>query len=256
MADWNASLYLHYADERTRAARDLLARVPPAAPATVVDLGCGPGNSTELLRERFPGAALTGIDTSDDMLAAAGKRLPETRFEKGDVAAFRPERPVDLLFANAVLQWLPGHETLFPRLFETVAPGGAFAVQMPDNLGESSHRAMRETAADGPWASRIGDADKVRTRILSAETYYDLLAPATSGVDIWRSTYHHAMKDADAIVEWVGATGLRPFLDPLDEDERRGFLAAYRGRIERAYPARADGRRLLSFPRFFIVALK
>ena len=254
MKDWNASLYLRFADERTRPARDLLAQVPAPAPARVIDLGCGPGNSTELLAELWPDAALVGIDTSENMLAAARERLPKARFLKADVASWRPDEPVDVIFANAVLQWVTGHETLFPRLMEGLAPGGVLAVQMPDNLDEPSHRAMRETAADGPWAAKLGDATRLRERILPAGGYYDLLASRAAAVDVWRTTYHHPMTDAAAIVDWVRATGLRPFIDPLDDEERAGFLAAYLARIAEAYPPRADGKVLLAFPRLFILA--
>ncbi|GGD96448.1 trans-aconitate 2-methyltransferase [Aureimonas endophytica] len=256
MADWNAALYLRFADERTRPARELLARVPANDPAVAVDLGCGPGNSTALLAERFPQAVLLGLDSSPDMLAKARGDLPAARFVLGDIARFEPEAPVDLLFANASLQWLRDHETLLPRLFSLLAPGGVLAVQMPDNQEEPSHRLMREAAGAGQWRAKIDDADKVRARILPAEAYYDLLAPLAREVDIWRTTYHHVMADEGAIVEWVSATGLRPFLDPLDEDERAAFLADYRARLAAAYPARADGRRLLRFPRLFLVARK
>lgn len=255
-ADWNPSLYLRYADERTRPARELLARVPLEAAATAVDLGCGPGNSTELIAGRFPAADLLGIDTSEAMLAQARERLPAARFSRGDIAALPADRRFGLVYSNAALQWLPDHETLFPRLFGLVEPGGVFAAQMPDNLDEPSHRAMRDTAREGPWAAKIGDADEVRARLLPAERYYDLLAREASAVDIWRTTYHHVMESPDAIVEWLSATGLRPFLDPLDEGERAGFLASYRTRLDAGYPALADGRRLLRFPRLFIVARK
>jgi trans-aconitate 2-methyltransferase len=254
--DWNPSLYLRYADERTRPARELLARVPLDAVRSAVDLGCGPGNSTVLIAERYPDAALLGIDASEEMLRTARAELPGASFSQGDIADLSPDRRFDLVYSNAALQWLADHEALFPRLFRLVAPGGAFAAQMPDNLDEPSHRLMRETAADGPWASRIGDADKVRARILAADRYYDLLTREAAAVDIWRTTYHHVMASPDAIVEWVSATGLRPFLDPLDEGERAGFVAAYRARLDAAYPPLADGRRLLRFPRLFVVARK
>ncbi|KAB0681194.1 trans-aconitate 2-methyltransferase [Aureimonas leprariae] len=254
--DWNPSLYLRYADERTRPARELLARVPLERAASAVDLGCGPGNSTELVAERYPDATVLGLDTSDAMLAQARERLPGTRFERADIGTLAADRSFDLVYSNAALQWVPDHEMLFPRLFALVAEGGAFAMQMPDNQEEPSHSAMRETAKDGAWASKIGDADKVRARILPAERYYDLLAREASAVDIWRTTYHHVMKSAEAIVEWVSATGLRPFLEPLDERERADFVAAYTARIDAAYPPLADGRRLLRFPRLFLVARK
>lgn len=253
-ADWNPDLYRRFEDERTRPAAELLARVPLAAPATVVDLGCGPGNSTELLAARYPQAELSGLDSSAAMLAAARERLPGLRFEQADLTDWAAPAPVDLLYANAVLQWLPGHEALLPRLLRLLTPGGVLALQMPDNLDQPSHRAMRETAAEPPFAAAIGDAGRLRGRLLSAEAYYDLLAPHAE-VDLWRTTYHHHMADAAAIVDWLRATGLRPFLDALAEPALQArFLAAYQARIEAAYPPRADGSRLLAFPRLFIVA--
>ena len=253
-SDWNPGLYLRYADERTRAAHDLLARVPLAEAANVVDLGCGPGNSTELLVARFPTARLLGMDSSPAMVEEARQRLPQCRFELGDVSTWQPHAAPNVLFANALLQWVPGHEALFPRLLSLLAPGGVLAVQMPDNLEEPSHRLMREVAASGPWASSIGDAARLRAPILSVERYYDLLAPAAAHVDIWRTAYQHRMASPAAIVTWLRATGLRPFLQPLNDELRAGFLAEYEQRLALAYPARADGQLLFSFPRLFVVA--
>ncbi|MEX6508351.1 trans-aconitate 2-methyltransferase [Jiella sp. M17.18] len=254
MTDWNADLYLRFADERTRPAADLLARVRLETVRHAVDIGCGPGNSTELIVRRFPDAAVEGIDTSPDMLEKARARLPGVSFRRADVSAFRAEPPADLIFANAVLQWVPDHERLFPRLMESLAPGGVLAVQMPDNLDQPSHRLMRAVAAEPQFAARIGDANAVRTPIPSVEQYYDLLQPHARSVDIWRTTYMHVLPDAPAIVEWVRATGLRPFLEPLAEPERAAYLAAYTARIAAAYPPRVDGRVILPFPRLFIVA--
>ena len=158
------------------------------------------------------------------------------------------------MYANASLQWIPGHERLVPHLFEQLAPGGVLAIQMPDNLDEPTHRLMRETAADARWAGAIGDADKVRARLLPAERYYDLLAPRAASVDVWRTTYHHVMPTPADIVQWLRSTGLKPFVDALPPAQQAEFLAEYERRIALAYPERSDGRRLLAFPRLFIVA--
>jgi trans-aconitate 2-methyltransferase len=253
-ADWNPALYKRFEDERTRPARDLLAGVALAEARQVVDLGCGPGNSTELLVERFPQASVVGIDSSKAMVESARERLPQCRFEQGDVSSWQPSVPPDLIFANAVFQWVPKHELLFPRLFSALAPGGVLALQMPDNLSEPSHRLMREVAAAAPWASAIGDASRLRAPVLSASGYYDLLARSGAHVEIWRTEYQHPLSSPAAIVDWLRATGLRPFLDPLSDELRQSFLIEYETRVSRAYPARVDGRSLLAFPRLFVVA--
>jgi trans-aconitate 2-methyltransferase len=254
MSDWNPALYARFETERTRPAAELLARVELQASArAVVDLGCGPGNSTELLARRFPAARIVGIDTSAAMLASARQRLPAASFEHGDIADWSPAAPVDVVFANAALQWLPDHARLIPRLASALAQGGVLAVQMPDNLDEPSHALMREVAADGRFAPSIGEPAQRRSRILPAHQYYDLLAPQAD-VDVWRTAYYHRMDDAAAIVQWLRATGLQPFLEPLASGLRESFLAEYERRIDAAYPVRADGTRLLKFPRLFIVA--
>jgi trans-aconitate 2-methyltransferase len=254
--DWSAATYLRFEDERTRPAADLLARVPLEAVSLAVDLGCGPGNSTELIARRFPEAKLVGVDSSPDMLKAAQKRLPDADFVEADLTDWWPDRTPDLIFANAVLQWLPDHETLFPRLMRLVAPGGALAVQMPDNLSEPSHAVMAEVARDGRWAERIASAGASRTEILSGEAYFDLLAPHAAGVDVWRTAYLHPLDGAEAIASWLKATGLRPYLDPLAEDERKAFLALYVERLRAFYPERGAGKVLLRFPRLFLVATR
>jgi len=254
--DWSAATYLRFEAERTRPSADLLARVPLTNASLVVDLGCGPGNSTELLARRFPQAEAVGVDASPDMLAAARKRLPGARFVEADVATWTPERPADVIFANAVLQWLPNHEALLPRLVGLLAPGGALAIQMPDNLDEPSHRAMREVALDPRWRERLAGASAARTALPSLEAYYDMLRPHAAQVDIWRTTYAHPLDGAEAIADWLKATGLRPFLDPLDGGEREAFVAAYVERARRLYPALSDGKVLLRFPRLFIVATR
>lgn len=252
--DWNPELYRRFEDERTRPARELLGRVLLPSPKRVYDLGCGPGNSTELLVERFPNAEVIGTDNSEPMLVSARERLPGCRFELSDIASWQPDTPADLIYSNAALQWVGDHEVLIPKLFGQLAPGGVLAIQMPDNREEPTHRSMREVAGLAPWSALIGDAAKVRTKILALDAYYDLLAGAGAEVDVWRTAYQHPMESPAKIVEWVRGTGLKPFVDPLPEAERKGFLADYETRIAQAYPKRADGKLLLQFPRLFIVA--
>ncbi|WP_207848296.1 MULTISPECIES: trans-aconitate 2-methyltransferase [unclassified Pseudomonas] len=254
---WSAKQYVAFEDERTRPARDLLAAIPTAQAHTVVDIGCGPGNSTELLMQRFPEAAVTGLDSSPDMIAAARKRLPHLQFEVAEIDRWADAGPFDVIFANAVLQWLPDHATLLPTLAGKLSPGGSLAIQMPDNLNEPSHRLMREVAANGPWAAKLAGAAGQRTEMASAGDYFSMLRPHCSRVDVWRTTYHHPLASGAAgVVEWFKGSGLIPFLSPLSEEERTQYLAQYLAAVAEAYPALADGSVLLPFPRLFIVATR
>jgi trans-aconitate 2-methyltransferase len=254
-SDWNPALYDRFADERERPSRDLLARVPLTKPAFVVDLGCGSGLSTAPLVERFPDARVLGIDTSPAMLDKARVAVTGAEFALGDVATWTPDAPVDLLFANAVLQWLPHHERLLPRLVSLLTPGGVLAVQAPDNLDQPSHRGMREAAHMGPWQAKLTAAEGARTQLPTLQETYDLLGDCRL-IDLWTTTYQHVMDSHDAIIDWFRSTGLRPFLDPLDETERAGFLACYRERLVETYPLQRDGKVLLAFPRRFMVVVR
>jgi trans-aconitate 2-methyltransferase len=253
MTSWDDEQYLKFADQRTRPARELLARVPLASARRVLDLGCGPGNSTALLRERWPDAWLTGVDSSAEMLERARKDQPNIEWIEADAGNFVPAEPVDVLFSNALLQWLPAHDVLVPRLLDQLRPGGVLAFQMPRNFSEPSHRLMRETP--GPWASRTAGV-RSQSPVGSPSFYYDLLAPKARSVDVWQTTYEHVLADAAAIVDWVKGTGLRPYLDVLTPAERPHFLDAYTRGIDAAYPPRRDNQRLFSFPRLFVVAVR
>jgi trans-aconitate 2-methyltransferase len=254
---WSAKQYVTFEDERTRPVRDLLAALPDIQARSVVDLGCGPGNSTELLAARFPVAAVVGLDSSADMIAAAARRLPLVGFAIANIETWKDPGPFDVILANAVLQWVPDHAALLPVLVSRLAPGGGLAIQMPDNLDGPAHRLMREIAAEGPWAQTLAAASTARTSIEDAEWYYALLRPLCSKVDVWRTTYYHPLSGgAAAIVEWFKGSGLRPFLEPLGPSMRAAYLERYTAAIARAYPALADGSVLLPFPRLFVVAVR
>jgi trans-aconitate 2-methyltransferase len=241
--------------ERTRPVADLLNAVPIAGIQTAADIGCGPGNSTEALAARAPGASILGLDSSVDMIEAARRRLPRVRFVVADIVGWSDPGPYDLILANAALQWVPHHETLFPALVDKLARGGCLAVQMPDNLDEPAHRLMRETAACGPWAAKLGDVSRPPLR--PPQGYYAMLAPSCSQVDVWRTVYYHPLAGGPgAVVEWLKGTGLRPFLAPLSAHERSAFLERYGDAVARAYPALPDGTVLLPYPRLFIVATR
>jgi trans-aconitate 2-methyltransferase len=253
---WSAKQYVTFEDERTRPVRDLLSALPYIKAKKVIDLGCGPGNSTEVLAARFPGAAVSGIDSSADMIAAATRRLPQVQFAIGDIETWEDPGPYDVILANAVLHWVPDHPTLLPALIARLASGGGLAIQMPDNLDVPAHRLMREIAENGPWSTVLAEASKSRTPIASADGYYELLRPLCTRVDVWRTTYYHALSGgAAAVVEWFKGSGLRPFLDPLDAASREAYLKRYTAAVAGAYPALPDGSVLLPFPRLFIVGI-
>ena len=250
---WSASQYSTFENERTRPVRDLVAALPNQQVRLAVDLGCGPGNSTEVLAARYPGAQVSGLDSSDDMLAAARQRLPGLQFELADIAHWQPAKRYDVILANASLQWLPDHQQLYPQLVQQLAEGGSLAIQTPDNLEEPAHRMARDIAANGPWASKIGDLRHPPRH--DAGYYYDVLKQHCSRVDVWRTTYYHPLAGgAQAVVEWFKGSALRPYLAALDANEQVVFLEQYRQAMEASYSVAADGSVLLPFPRLFIVA--
>jgi trans-aconitate 2-methyltransferase len=253
---WSPDQYTKFEDQRTRPVRDLLAAVPTRQVARAVDLGCGPGNSTEVLAALYPEAEVVGVDNSEPMLVAARKRCPAIRFEAADIEAWDDAGPFDLILANAALQWVGDHRSLLPRLVERLSPGGALAVQMPDNLDQPSHALMRKTAEAGPWAARLAAAGEARTGLLGVGGYYDLLRPLCAKVDIWRTVYQHPLPGVGAIVEWFKASGLRPYLAALNAEEQADFLARYEEALKPAYPLQANGEVLLAFPRLFFVAVR
>jgi len=215
MPTWNPEQYLKFDDERTRPCRDLVARIALDHPRRIVDLGCGPGNSTAVLAQRWPDAILTGVDRSAEMICAARHKSPHLQWEESDISTWTACEPFDLVFSNAALQWVPDHHLTVPRLFGMVGPGGALAWQVPANLDAPAHHLMRELAASPPWRGHFGETVR-EWFVHPPHFYYDLLAPWAAHVDLWMTEYFHIVESPAAIVEWYQGTGLRPFLDRLE----------------------------------------
>lgn len=253
--NWSAQQYSKFEQERTRPVRDLVAAIPAANVQSAVDLGCGPGNSTEVLARRYPDAKVVGMDNSQDMLAAARKRLPALGFALSDIARWNPSERFDVILANASLQWVPDHQALYPRLVSMLNESGVLAVQTPDNLEEPAHRLARDIAAGARWSGLLGASQHPPRH--PPTFYYELLRPLCRSVDVWRTTYFHALSGgAAAVVEWFRETALRPYLGALDDAHKAAFLAEYLAAVEQAYPALEDGTVLLPFPRLFVVAVR
>ncbi|HEY8242492.1 MAG TPA: methyltransferase domain-containing protein [Casimicrobiaceae bacterium] len=259
---WNPQRYLEFADLRLRPAVDLLARVPASAPRAVADLGCGAGNVTKLLAERWPGAAIIGVDSSRPMLDKARGALAgasNVRFEERDLATWTPDAPVDVVYSNAALHWLDRHADLFPRLMTTLAPGGVLAVQMPSNFGTPSHASVAAIAQSERWRARIGDLVR-EAPVDDPVQYVRWLAPASASLDVWETTYQQRLAPRDdgehPVVAFVSGTWLVPYFERLADDppSREAFLREYRERIARAFPPEADGTTLFPFRRLFMVA--
>ena len=250
---WDPAQYLKFAGHRLRPAIDLLGRIDADKPAEVVDLGAGAGNVTRLIKNRWPDAHVTGVDDSKEMLAKAAAAAPEIAWERGDLATWRPRRPADVIYSNAALHWIVGHERLFTELVGALAPGGVLAVQMPRNFSAPSHTSIAEAARSGRWRARLEPLLRPAP-VAEPAFYFDLLAPRVAELDIWETEYQQVLEGENPVKEWTKGTWLTPLLDALAEPERSEFEAAYGALVARAYPPRGDGRTLFPFRRLFIVA--
>jgi len=249
MPTWHPTQYLKFSEERTRPCRDLAARIEIDDPRRMIDLGCGPGNSTEVLAERWPEAQITGLDSSADMIAKARTAHPEWNWLAGDIAqwAAGDGDTYDVVFSNAALQWVPDHASLLPRL---LARGRVLAVQVPGNWDGPAHRLMREVAKRFEFVRAVRE-----WHTHDDAFYYDVLAPHAARLDLWATEYLHVLDSAEGIVEWYKGTGMRPFLEALDsEAERERFTGEYLEAIRAEFPARTDGKVLFPFRRMFMLA--
>ncbi len=253
---WDPDQYLAFADERSRPFYDLVGRVGAPSPDYVVDLGCGPGNLTSSLADRWPRAEILGVDSSAEMIAAASARpaRPGLSFRLGDVRDWRPDREVDVIVSNAVLQWVPGHVELLPGWAAALAPGGWLAFQLPGNFDQPSHAILRELSQSAKWRDRLSAVQLNRQAADPAE-YLDVLARLGLAVDAWETTYLHVLPGEDAVTQWYKGTGLRPVLAALEPADAAEFISDYSEQVRRAYPAAPYGT-VLPFRRVFVVAHK
>ncbi len=256
---WDPTLYRRFSDQRLRPALELLDRIALASPSVIYDLGCGPGQITRIISEKWPSAAVFGVDNSKEMLEQAAAQPGKIQWIEADIRTWSPDRPPDLLYSNATLHWVEDHHVLFPRLAGFLQPAGCLAVQMPLSWGAPSHRLMRETLANGGVNGTALGTEELRRTIArdwvaSAHAYYDILAPRARSIDIWETEYLQILDGDDPVLEWVKSTGLRPILSGLDDRAREIFLVDYARRLREAYPKRLDGRTLYPFRRLFMIA--
>ena len=258
---WDPGQYLKFADHRIRPALDLMGRIPLEDPGVIYDLGCGSGNVARVLADRWPASSVVGVDNSPEMLAEAAETPSRVVWEHGDLADWQPGSPPSILYSNAVIQWVPDHEELIPRLWSMLPAGGCLAVQAPMSWDMPSHNIMRETLSNGgKGGGPIGSAElreAVGNRwVQDPDFYYDLLAPEAAHLDVWTTEYQHVLSGDDAVLEWVTGTGLRPILNGLNDADREIYREEYRQRLNREYPRRPDGVTLYPFRRLFLVAVR
>lgn len=253
MSSWDPTQYLAFGNERLQPALDLLARIPLENPKHIVDLGCGPGNVTRFLKSRWPGARVTGVDGSTEMLDRAGDELPDVEWVQADMNEWAPDNPVDLIYSNAALHWLNDHEKVFPRVMDLVSPGGCLAAQMPRNWSAPSHTLITEIVKDGPWRETLEPLLRPNPTADPAD-YYEILTPHTSSLALWETEYCQILQGENPVAEFVKGSQLKRFLDALDEPLKSEFWETYCQRILEAYPKRADDKTLFPFRRLFILA--
>jgi trans-aconitate 2-methyltransferase len=256
MEQWDPNLYLRFGDERTQPAIDLAARVALEKPRSIIDIGCGPGNSTAVLRQRWLLAEVTGLDSSQEMIARAQRDAPDQEWICRNAATFSADQAYDLVYSNATLQWIPNHEELIPRLWKAVKPGGAMAVQLPANEESPLHIGMREVAKNEPFRKQLEGVERVFT-YHPAGFYYDLLAPLARRYVTWTTEYLHIMRSHQDLMTWYRGTGMRPFLLALEDDRQRdAFETAVLAEVQGSYPFQSDGKILFPFRRLFFVAYR
>ena len=252
MTTWEPQTYLRYADIRFRAGLDLLARIPKLEYRTIYDLGCGTGHLTKILADTFPDSKVVGVDSSTEMLAEARREFRTIGWQQDDITSWQPAAPADLIYSNAALQWVPDHETLLPRLLNTLQTGGVLAMQVPRHFESPSHLGLKELVMQSEWRARLEPL--LLTPAPSPETYWRWLSPHTRNLDLWETIYLQVLDGNDPVLNFMLGTALRPFLSVLKNDEAGKFIDAFAKRMATAYPAQSNGQTLFPFRRMFLVA--
>jgi trans-aconitate 2-methyltransferase len=256
MGTWNPQQYLKFKNERTQPSVDLVARIRVDHPGTILDIGCGPGNSTQVLYQRWPNAEITGVDNSPEMIEKARRDYPHQKWLLADASKLELDRAYDVVFSNAVLQWIPDHDLLIPRFFAIVNPKGSLAVQVPANNESPVHKALLTVSSREKW-SRFTSGSEKQLTYRTAEYYYNILSPLSSELDLWEIIYHHVLDSHAGMIEWYKGTGMRPFLERLPDDEsRKEFEDEMLTECKQSYPIQKDGKVIYAFKRIFFVAYK
>lgn len=254
MADWDSKLYMKFGGERTQSSVDLANRISIDSVRNAVDIGCGPGNSTAVLAERFKGAHVLGVDNSPAMLESARKAYPELEFKLCDAGSelHALGGGFDIVFSNACIQWVPDHHKLMRDMMALLRPGGALAVQVPLQYEQVIFKIILDTALREAWRGRLGNARTFYN--LKQEEYFDLLSDISQDFTMWETVYYHRLKSHNDIMEWYRGTGLRPYLELLAEDEQSEFESEILKEVIRQYPVRKNGEVIFHFPRLFFIA--
>lgn len=256
MTQWDSTLYLKYEQERTQPSRDLAARLPAKGVGRILDVGCGPGNSTHVLRRRYPGAYILGIDGSENMIGQARRSYPQENWQvcSAPEGFRRLSHDFDVVFSNACIQWIPRHPVLIPAMLELLRPGGILAVQVPMNFQEPVHQIIDAVVHSGKWSRLLPQKRIFHT--LTPEEYDILLSGISPDFSIWQTIYYHRMDSIEDILDWYRGTGLRPYLGQLDADKKEEFEEDIRSLLRKEYPAQKNGKIIYRFPRFFFTAVK
>ncbi len=256
MSDWSSAQYMIFGNQRTQPSIDLVSRIQGTAPARILDIGCGPGNSTRVLSERFPDAEILGVDSSEDMLANARESYPAQEFLLCNVPRDLNQisGAFDLIFSNACIHWIPEQEQLIRSVFAKLNPGGVFAVQIPFIQEAPFYRLLSVLTGGQKWGKKLSGIRNFYN--LLPEEYYDILAGLSGAFEIWQTTYYHVVNSPAAIIGWYKGSGLRPYLDRLSPDERTAFEADLAAEMTAWYKPQKNGAYILKMPRLFFTLTK
>jgi trans-aconitate 2-methyltransferase len=256
MNDWNPDLYMQFRSERTQPSIDLIARIHSVEPESIIDIGCGPGNSTQVLANRWPNADITGLDRSAAMIAKARQGYPDQRWIVADALTFEPERYYDLVFSNAVIQWIPHHGALLKKFHRMLSDHGLVAIQIPLFWDMPLGEIIRNTAGEGRWNQQLEGVSDLFT-IHPYSFYYDRLSELFHSMELWETHYLHILDNHASILKMMRSTGLKPYIDRLNNDsEKKEFEKEVFKKIENGYPKQKDGKVLLPFKRLFFIGCK